>query len=462
MPDAEADRAGVYRQPRRTGAAHRARRACARHGDRGRRVRGRSREPRRARSRSRRGARRRPGARSPISMRRASCMPPSPPAAPRCIRGTASSRSGRTSSNCARSTASRSSGPRAAAMRQVGDKLSARALARSANVPMTSGSEKVANVEQALEIAAGIGYPVITKASAGGGGRGMVVARGAADLTASFDRASTAALEAFGDGTLYLERFVEKARHVEVQVMGDGEGNVTHFGERDCSAQRRYQKMIEEAPAADPAGTTSRTRLHQAAVQLLARHRLSQRGHRRVPLRRGAAGLLLHGGQRAPAGRAPGLGGDHRHRPRPPAAAARHRPRAAAATAGREDRRPCDRGAHPRRGSGSRLHAHARPHHALAAADGRGRARRFGGRRRHGRPALLRQHDRQADRARPDARRGHRPPRRRARPLRHRRHPHQHSAAALHRRAPGLTARTASTRAGSSRHVLPAFRAKQE
>jgi len=160
-------------------------------------------------------------------------------------------------------------GPTAAAMRQVGDKLSARALARSANVPMTSGSEKVASVEQALEIAAGIGYPVITKASAGGGGRGMVVARSAADLTASFDRASTAALEAFGDGTLYLERFVEKARHVEVQVMGDGEGNVTHFGERDCSAQRRYQKMIEEAPAAILSASV-RKRLHRAAVQLLA------------------------------------------------------------------------------------------------------------------------------------------------------------------------------------------------
>jgi acetyl-CoA carboxylase biotin carboxylase subunit len=159
-------------------------------------------------------------------------------------------------------------GPTAAAMRQVGDKLSARALARSANVPMTSGSEKVANVEQALEIAAGIGYPVITKASAGGGGRGMVVARSAADLTTSFDMASTAALEAFGDGTLYLERFVERARHVEVQVMGDGEGNVTHFGERDCSAQRRYQKMIEEAPAAILPDEV-RARLHGAAVQLL-------------------------------------------------------------------------------------------------------------------------------------------------------------------------------------------------
>ena len=148
---------------------------------------------------------------------------------------------------------------------------------------MTSGSEKVASVEEALEIAAAIGYPVITKASAGGGGRGMVVAHSASDLTASFDRASTAALEAFGDGTLYLERFVEKARHVEVQVMGDGEGNVTHFGERDCSVQRRYQKMIEEAPAAIlPADRPQAPAPGRGAVA--GRHRLPQRGHRGVPL----------------------------------------------------------------------------------------------------------------------------------------------------------------------------------
>jgi acetyl-CoA carboxylase biotin carboxylase subunit len=160
-------------------------------------------------------------------------------------------------------------GPTAEAMRKVGDKLSARALAKSVSVPMTSGSEKIASAEHALEIAAQIGYPVITKASAGGGGRGMVVACSPAELSTSFEKASTAAREAFGDGTLYLERFVERARHIEVQVVGDGEGRVVHFGERDCSLQRRYQKMIEEAPAAILPDAV-RTQLQQAAVSLLS------------------------------------------------------------------------------------------------------------------------------------------------------------------------------------------------
>jgi acetyl-CoA carboxylase biotin carboxylase subunit len=160
-------------------------------------------------------------------------------------------------------------GPTADSMRRVGDKLSARALARAAGVPMTSGSEKIDDVAQALEIAARIGYPVITKASAGGGGRGMVVARSEQELAASFEHASMVAREAFGDGTLYLERFVERARHLEVQLMGDGAGRVVHFGERDCSLQRRYQKMIEEAPA-PILSAAARTRLQAAAVALLS------------------------------------------------------------------------------------------------------------------------------------------------------------------------------------------------
>ena len=160
-------------------------------------------------------------------------------------------------------------GPKSDSIRQVGDKLSARALALAAGVPMTRGSEKVANVDEALAAAEKIGYPVITKASAGGGGRGMVVARAQAELAASFEQASHTAKEAFGDGTLYLERYVEKARHIEVQVMGDGAGNVIHFGERDCSIQRRYQKMLEEAPATILSDAV-RCRLHKAATDLLA------------------------------------------------------------------------------------------------------------------------------------------------------------------------------------------------
>ena len=160
-------------------------------------------------------------------------------------------------------------GPTAASIEAVGDKLAARRLAKSAGVPMTPGSAKLMSAEEAVAFASGIGFPVVTKASAGGGGRGMVVARDARSLAVGFERASTEAKEAFGDGTLYLERYVERARHVEVQVLGLGDGRVLHFGERDCSMQRRYQKLIEEAPAvAMPAAT--RARLHKAAVDLLS------------------------------------------------------------------------------------------------------------------------------------------------------------------------------------------------
>lgn len=160
-------------------------------------------------------------------------------------------------------------GPKAESIRMVGDKLSARALAKSTGVPMVPGSGMIASAAEAQRIADEIGYPVVTKASAGGGGRGMVVARSGHDLALGFDKSSHEAKEAFGDGTLYLERYVERARHVEVQVLGDGEGGVLHFGERDCSLQRRYQKMVEEAPAAILSDAV-RARLHQAAIQLLA------------------------------------------------------------------------------------------------------------------------------------------------------------------------------------------------
>jgi len=160
-------------------------------------------------------------------------------------------------------------GPTSKSIEAVGDKLAARRLARAAGVAMTQGSAKLANAEEAVAFASEIGFPVVTKASAGGGGRGMVVARDAGSLAEGFARASIEAQEAFGDGALYLERYVERARHVEVQVVGFGDGRVLHFGERDCSMQRRYQKMIEEAPAAALPDAT-RARLHKAAVDLLA------------------------------------------------------------------------------------------------------------------------------------------------------------------------------------------------
>lgn len=158
-------------------------------------------------------------------------------------------------------------GPRAETIEALGDKLAARAIARDTGVSTVPGTPHMVSVDDARKAAAQLGYPVVMKASAGGGGRGMFKATGPKELEASFDKASREAEAAFGDGRLYLERFVERARHVEVQIVGDGLGNVVHFGERDCSVQRRYQKLIEESPASALPEPTRR-RLHSAAVQL--------------------------------------------------------------------------------------------------------------------------------------------------------------------------------------------------
>jgi acetyl-CoA carboxylase, biotin carboxylase subunit len=160
-------------------------------------------------------------------------------------------------------------GPTSQSIEQVGGKIPSRALAQAVGLPVVEGSGSISSTAEALEIADRIGYPVVTKASAGGGGRGMVVMRNATDVAASFDRASAEALEAFGDGTLFLEKYVGTARHIEVQAMGDGHGTVLHFGERDCSVQRRYQKMVEEAPAAILTPEV-RQRIRAAAVALLS------------------------------------------------------------------------------------------------------------------------------------------------------------------------------------------------
>ena len=145
-------------------------------------------------------------------------------------------------------------GPTPEQIRSMGNKLEARALAKKAGVPMLPGSEKVAGAEEAGRLAARIGYPVMLKAAAGGGGRGMKIVRAAEEAPAMFSAASAEARAAFGDDTLYLERYISNARHVEVQVLGDAHGNLVHLGERDCSLQRRHQKVVEEspAPALDP------------------------------------------------------------------------------------------------------------------------------------------------------------------------------------------------------------------
>lgn len=168
-------------------------------------------------------------------------------------------------------------GPRPDTIAALGDKLAARALAIEAGVTTVPGTDCIGSVAAALAAAAKLGYPVVMKASAGGGGRGMFRAQSAEDLEQSFERASREAQAAFGDSRLYMERFVQRARHVEVQIVGDGEGNVVHFGERDCSVQRRYQKLVEEAPAvAVPSAV--RERLHAAAVRLTSRARYRNAG----------------------------------------------------------------------------------------------------------------------------------------------------------------------------------------
>ena len=140
-------------------------------------------------------------------------------------------------------------GPRPDAVAQAGDKARARELARSAGIPTLSGSPVLDTADQAARAAAELGYPVLVKAAAGGGGRGMSVVEHEAGLRSRWPAAGGEALAAFGDGRLYVERFIRNARHIEVQVLGDKHGNVIHIGERDCTLQRRHQKVVEESPA---------------------------------------------------------------------------------------------------------------------------------------------------------------------------------------------------------------------
>jgi acetyl-CoA carboxylase biotin carboxylase subunit len=140
-------------------------------------------------------------------------------------------------------------GPSAKVIRNMGDKSMARKLAKEAGVPTTPGSDgNVSGIDEAQAVADRIGYPVILKASAGGGGRGMRVVWKASELRDAFQEAAREAKGAFGDDSIYVEKYLTKIRHIEIQVLGDG-SNVLHFGERDCSIQRRNQKLVEESPS---------------------------------------------------------------------------------------------------------------------------------------------------------------------------------------------------------------------
>ncbi|MGL5136332.1 MAG: acetyl-CoA carboxylase biotin carboxylase subunit, partial [Beijerinckiaceae bacterium] len=141
-------------------------------------------------------------------------------------------------------------GPKAEHIRTMGDKIEAKRTARKLGIPCVPGSEGgITDDVEAKKVAADIGYPVLVKAAAGGGGRGMKVARSEADLESALQNARIEAKAAFGDDAVYLEKYLEKPRHIEIQVLGDGRGGAIHLGERDCSLQRRHQKVWEEGPS---------------------------------------------------------------------------------------------------------------------------------------------------------------------------------------------------------------------
>ncbi len=219
-------------------------------------------------------------------------------------------------------------GPSAEVMERMGDKAQAKAEMRAAGVPLVPGMEGIASPEEARVAADELGYPVLLKAAAGGGGRGMRRVEESADVAELYERASAEALSAFGDGTMYVEKVITPARHVEIQVLCDNHGTVLTCGERECSIQRRHQKLIEESPS--PALSDElREEMEAAAERACHAHRLPQRGHDRVP-RRPRRLVLVHRDEHAPAGRA------SRHRAR---LGDRPRARADPHRGGREARR---------------------------------------------------------------------------------------------------------------------------
>src|ERR687893_2001180 len=169
-------------------------------------------------------------------------------------------------------------GPRPHIIRMMGDKVEARRAMKEAGLPILPGSpEPLESEEEALALAREIGFPVIVKASAGGGGRGMRIVRSEEELGPALETASTEAAAAFKNGDVYIERYIERPRHIEIQVLADEHGNCIHLGERDCSIQRRHQKLIEEAPS--PVLTQElREQMGRAAVEACRRVGYSSAG----------------------------------------------------------------------------------------------------------------------------------------------------------------------------------------
>ena len=259
-------------------------------------------------------------------------------------------------------------GPPAESIERMGSKSEARQLMAAAGVPVLPGYDGEDQSDGALEAEAlRLGFPLLVKPTAGGGGKGMRVVRKAGEFGEAVAGARREALKAFGDPRLLLERFVEKGRHVEIQVFADTHGNAVHLFERDCSLQRRHQKVIEEAPAPGLAPVT-RAAMGEAAVA--AARAVGYVGAGTVEFLYDGARVLLPRDEHATAGRAPGHRDDHRARPRRVAAAGRGRRAATAAAGTGRAARARGRGPAVCRGPGTRLPAVHGPHRPPALPAG--------------------------------------------------------------------------------------------
>ena len=294
-------------------------------------------------------------------------------------------------------------GPRPESIEVMGDKVRAKEAAAAAGLPLVPGSDGAVTLEEASALGREVGFPLVLKASAGGGGRGMRFVATPEELESVFRTAEAEAQAAFSDGSLYVERALVGARHVEIQVLGDGEGEVLTLGERDCSIQRRHQKLVEEGPVPGRLGRPPR---RDGGRGQAGDGVASLPGCRddRVPARCRRP-LLLHRDEHPAAGRAPGHGARHGHRPRAGPAAGRRRPRAAADRP-RGPPRPRDRVPDQRGGPRSRLPAGAGEGDALPAAARPGRPGRHPRRGGVRHPALLRLARREGDRLGGGPRRG--------------------------------------------------------
>ena len=252
-------------------------------------------------------------------------------------------------------------GPPANAIATMGDKITAKTTVAAFGVPIVPGIAAPGLTDaELIDAAKDIRYPILVKPSAGGGGKGMRVVERPEDLGPALVSARREAAASFGDDTLFLEQFVLRPRHIEVQVLADSHGNVVHLGERECSLQRRHQKVIEEAPSPllDPA---TRARIGAAACDTA--RSVDYAGAGTVEFIVGAATgrLLLHGDEHPPPGRAPGHRAGNRHRPGRVAGPGRRR-RATPVHPGRHPaHRPRHRGPRLRRGPRPRVPAHRRP-----------------------------------------------------------------------------------------------------